>query len=1759
MKRSFFSAFSLIMTMCLSAAAYSGGSGTSLDPYRISSKADLLELAGKPADYGKHFIQSATINLKDNLFTGAVIAPNTAASADPFQGTPFTGSYDGQGHVIKNLTIEASGAKSYIGLFGKIAGSGCVVKNVSLHYVTITAEGGANRVGGVCGSNDGALLSGCHVTGMIAGGHASTGGLCGVNYGVIDACSADLELTGGQIHSGGLCGYNGGTIRYSCSDGYVNGSSSSTRIGGLCGYSNTNGVISQCYSFSAVVGGEASLGGLCGVNDGAISDCFATGAVSSGANYSGGLCGYNHSGAKIERSYSTGTVSGSSFVGGLCGTNHSNIVKDSFWDINSSGVASGGKAGTGKTTAQMKTQSTFTSAGWNFAGVWQMDGYPDLKQAVKIPEKQVDFILLEGAEQVVEEGVVTFSCTAFYMDESSAEISGDALWSADPEGFCTISNGVVTTKKVAGDTRVMVIAAYRGLMASNTLDILNIPATRPPYSESFEAGLGVWEQIDDGGTIWTLTDEPTPTIQSGPATASDGDWFIYVEATDFNPAFRAGIEAEFDFTYSGKPKMTFDYHMYGQDMGSLHVDLHDGTSWSNDLWSVSGQQQSSASEAWKKAVVDLSQYEGTPLVKIRLRAITGSGYKSDIAVDNIRVESTKSYSGGIGSVLDPYLISNRIDLLALSYNQQDYDKNFKQIADIDLQGDVFSDAIIANDPDVVAFTGSYNGGGYEIQNLVFDVSNSDYETLGLFGYISGAELKNIALNGVTMTSVYWAEKIGSLCAISMGSVITNCSAVDVYISCTNSAVVGGLVGALGNENYNPYFSEDVGRDNKILGCAVQGVIRASESTEIGGVVGYCGGGVSNTHSQISVICDNFSSTVGGVAGVIAGTGGCTECSSDGTITGLDADFIGGLCGVNSGVITLCSSSVAITNVCAASANIGGLCGSNGDPFSFSSTGSIEKSYATGVIVIEGNADRIGGLCGDNLGEIKASYSQGSVECKGNMSYGGGLCGANEGVVSSSFSVSSVNCYGVALGLGGLCGDNFGALSNSYSVGTVFSGVGSTAIGGLCGQNHAAISGCYWDTQRSGLTESAGGTAATTIQLQSYNTFYNAGWDFVGEGVNGTEDIWIMDEYPVIFGLPFEYDFPPVDLSGIVVLILDGTNMVDEMGSVQLNMTAYFDNQTSQDVTDKTTWSVQPAQFGDIVDGLFTAGLVASNLSVDIIGSYGQFAVTQQVTIVDISRPPFHESFEGGFGVWVQGVNNDFDWVRHQGSTSTPLTGPSGASDGAWYLLADADNYPNKSAMVESEFNLMDAHHPRFTFDYHMYGRQMGKLHVDLATNGVWVVDLWSRDSEQHASENAPWSTAEIDLSAFAGQAQVLIRLRAVTGAGYMGDIGVDNIRLVDVESVVIEGADTVIAGQSVALEAFASYDDSSLENITTNASWSVSDDWYASVTNGVLTAGSVDFNVDITVTVSYLGHTNNHAITIQPTLILALPIVESFESGMGVWESSAGFDFDWKLNSGQTPTVNTGPSAASNGSKYLYIHAKDNSPYKEAAIEAEFNLVGTFNPLLVFDYHMYGADIGTLSVDVFDGTAWSYNLWAIAGEQHSSPASAWKTASVDLSAFVGSAVTIRFRAMTGQQFFGDIAVDYFRITDPYLEWLLHEGVPADMRGENDTPMGDGLPNLLKYACGLNAMQSYSTADYMNIATNLPAGQFGIVYYRSKKTQNVVLEPIWSGSPSASGSWSSQGLVLTKIEEDQEQETWLAVLIGEARGFMKLRAKRSAAD
>jgi hypothetical protein len=304
---------------------YGGGTGEPNDPYLIYTAEQMNSVGAEPNDWDGHFQLMADLDLSAFSYYAAPIAPDTDTVREDFQGTPFTGVFDGNGHTISHLTITG---ESYLGLFGKLD-SGATILNLGLEAVDVTGTG--NVVGGLAGANGGTIMS-SHSTGAVTG-------------------NEDV---------GSLVGYNGyGSITDSHSAATVSGDK---LVGGLVGY-NRYGSITSSYSTGTVTGDDY-VGGLLGVNDGgsSVAGNYSTGTV-SGNKWVGGLAGTNWS-SSITGSYSTGAVTGNYYVGGLVGENRG-VITESFWDTETSGQATSA-AGTGKTTSEMQTGDTFLDAGWDF-------------------------------------------------------------------------------------------------------------------------------------------------------------------------------------------------------------------------------------------------------------------------------------------------------------------------------------------------------------------------------------------------------------------------------------------------------------------------------------------------------------------------------------------------------------------------------------------------------------------------------------------------------------------------------------------------------------------------------------------------------------------------------------------------------------------------------------------------------------------------------------------------------------------------------------------------------------------------------------------------------------------------------------------------------------------------------------------------------------------------------------------------------------------------------------------------------------------------------------------------------------------------------------------------------------------------------------------------------------------------------------------------------------------------------------------------
>jgi len=149
----------------------------------------------------------------------------------------------------------------------------------------------------------------------------------------------------------------------------------------------------------------------------------------------------------------------------------------------------------------------------------------------------------------------------------------------------------------------------------------------------------------------------------------------------------------------------------------------------------------------------------------------------------------------------------------------------------------------------------------------------------------------------------------------------------------------------------------------------------------------------------------------------------------------------------------------------------------------------------------------------------------------------------------------------------------------------------------------------------------------------------------------------------------------------------------------------------------------------------------------------------------------------------------------------------------------------------------------------------------------------------------------------------------------------------------------------------------------------------------------------------------------------------SFESGSkpycGLWEDAKGDKFDWSRKSGKTPSSNTGPDKASDGSNYLFIEASSPRQTNDNAIlKTNQALQIGSAAFLRFDYHMKGNAIDTLKVSVSEG-----GTSDVVFEKKKAQGSNWNSANIDLAKYTGKSVTFAIEANRGSSWSGDIAID----------------------------------------------------------------------------------------------------------------------------------------
>jgi beta-lactam-binding protein with PASTA domain len=1074
--------YALLVVLCLftvnlNAAVYSDGDGSAGDPYQISSVIDWQTLMATSTDWNQNFILTTNIDLAG--ITVTPVGNNT---------TKFTGVFDGDGHTINNLAYISTAKTNAIGLFGEIWQA--TIRNLGVVNVQIYPI--SNYAGALVGYQTRGTITNCYSTGFIdsAAFHSTwfnisdnpcNGGLVGRQYeGTISnsysTCSMITSYryydTGSKsIYTGGLVGGSNGTITGCYSTGPVTGSletnSATTAfcfVGGLIG--NSSATLTNCYS-SGFAGGSI------------------TGNAYSNLIYVGGLAGYRYGGS-ITNCYSRCYVSsaGASYAGGLLpSSSGSGTVSACFWDTQTSSQSTSA-GGEGKTTAQMQTLTTFTSAGWAFPGGsgtpdWYMPAmnYPVLiwqTTPVSMPDV-VGMAQADAQNAIVSANLAVGAVTQNYSDTvpagnviSQSPDAGTSVYIGTLVDLVVSLGKAVTVPDVAGmsqfDAESTILAADLVVgqvtqECNETVPAGNVISQSPAAGLTVLAGSSVDMIVSMGiATVpyiieMSQVDAEAAIVSAGlivgqiTPICSDTVPVGYVISQSLEAGSLVCFNSAVDLIVSaGMATVPYVIEMSQIDAENtiMSTGLMVSVSWDYSDTIAAGYVISQTPDAdtllcagsWVDITVSMGRAIVVPdLTNIHRDDAEYQIYENELTLGTVRAGYDRSIPEAYVSTQFPAAgqivpVGTAIDLMVAGGQGWEEDPFLiwtpQQLNSIGTEpNDWCASFKLMADIDMSI----YSGTDYNI------IGNESANFCGRFDG-NGFVIRNLSYS--TKSAVNYVGLFG----VASDALIKDVRLEDVTIY-TEGEYAGALVARqwMGN----------------IIRCSSTGSVACSSAT--------------TAHA-------------GGLAGGIDFGCNVTDCSSSCTATAsavASESFAGGLVGQqNDGSISRCYTTGDVFAIAEARALAGGIAGSvewGGDVTICYSTASVDATAGYYEAVAGGITSRI------NDGAVRHSYSTGPA---------------------SSYSATNTS---IAAGLVGQ--QLWGDIAECYSTGTATANGGSDNMtGGLMAVGDSAVNS-FWDYEISGQFWSAGGQWKTTAEMKTLATFTNAGWDFANETTNGTNDFWRM--------------------------------------------------------------------------------------------------------------------------------------------------------------------------------------------------------------------------------------------------------------------------------------------------------------------------------------------------------------------------------------------------------------------------------------------------------------------------------------------------------------------------------------------------------------------------------------------------------------------------------------------------------------------------
>jgi outer membrane protein assembly factor BamB len=314
---------------------------------------------------------------------------------------------------------------------------------------------------------------------------------------------------------------------------------------------------------------------------------------------------------------------------------------------------------------------------------------------------------------------------------------------------------------------------------------------------------------------------------------------------------------------------------------------------------------------------------------------------------------------GDGTERDPYLVATLSELQAM---EDDPDGYFLLTQNIDAtatsewnDGQGFTPV---GSFDGEAFSGTLDGAGYNITNLVINRPTSNY--VGLIGYASGAQVQNVSVTNISVTG---DRQVGGLVGRARDG--TNLTHTRVAGTVSGVNTVGGVVGWYGS-------------GTSVTDGSVSTTVNGTRN--VGGLVGRLSRGTISESTATGAV--NGSDTVGGLVGDLRDGGTVSEASANSSVQTAEGNA-GGLVGkITDGTVSRSFATGSVNGT----RRVGGVVGEN--------EGTVTQTYARGPVTGDQYA---GGLVGLNQDLISQSYATGTV-----TGDGGGLVGAGRAPVKDSY-------------------------------------------------------------------------------------------------------------------------------------------------------------------------------------------------------------------------------------------------------------------------------------------------------------------------------------------------------------------------------------------------------------------------------------------------------------------------------------------------------------------------------------------------------------------------------------------------------------------------------------------------------------------------------------------------------------------------------------------------------------------------------------